>query len=79
MVSGLGAELVEVDQVADRVNHGEEEGGEGADLVELDGGVERGVLVERDLLQLGDQVPAQQGALVLGWMLHLQTVRRRRQ
>ena len=57
MLDGLGADVVEVDQVADGVEDGEEEGGHGADLVEHDVRVQRDVLVEPSLLQLGDQVP----------------------
>ena len=38
------------------MHHGEEEGGAGTDLVELEVGVEGDVLVEGELLQLGDQI-----------------------
>ena len=58
MCHWLCGDVVEVDQVADGVEDGEEEGGAGADLVELDVGVQRDVLVQRHLLHLGYQVPA---------------------
>jgi hypothetical protein len=38
------------------MHHGEEEGGAGADFVELEVGVEGDVLVKGELLQLGDQI-----------------------
>ena len=57
MCHWLCGDVVEVDQVADGVEDGEEEGGAGADLVELDVRVERDVLVQRVLLHLRDQVP----------------------
>ena len=50
----LGGDVVEVDEVADGVDGGEEQGGAGADLVELEAGVEGDVLVEGVLFQLGD-------------------------
>ena len=46
MCHWLCGDVVEVDQVADGVEDGEEEGGAGADLVELDVGVKRDVLVQ---------------------------------
>ena len=52
----LGGDVVEVDEVADGVDGGEEQGGAGADLVELQAGVERDVLVQRHLLHPGHQV-----------------------
>ena len=45
------------------VQRGEEESREGADLVELEVGVQRDVLVQRTLLHLRDQVAAPSGAL----------------
>ena len=57
MCHWLCGDMVEVDQVADGVEDGEEERGAGADLVELDVRVERDVLVQRVLLHLRDQVP----------------------
>ena len=56
MCHWLCGDVVEVDQVADGVEDGEEEGGAGADLVELEAGVEGDVLVQGQLLHLGDQV-----------------------
>ena len=56
VVGRLGAQVVEVDHVGHRVDQREEQGGHGADLVELKVGVEGNVLVEAHLLQLGDQV-----------------------
>ena len=50
----LGGDVVEVDEVADGVDGGEEQGGAGADLVELEAGVEGDVLVEGVLFELGD-------------------------
>ena len=46
MLGRLGGDVVEVDEVADGVDGGEEQGGAGADLVELEAGVEGDVLVE---------------------------------
>ena len=45
------------------VERGEEESREGADLVELEVGVQRDVLVQRTLLHLRDQVAAPSGVL----------------
>ena len=56
MVSWLGAQVVEVDHVGHGVHQREEERGEGADLVELEVGVEGDVLVQGHRLQLRDQV-----------------------
>ena len=56
MVSWLGAKVVEVDHVGHGVHQREEERGEGADLVELEVGVEGDVLVQGHRLQLRDQV-----------------------
>ena len=56
VVCWLGAQLVEVHHVGDGVDQGEEEGRAGADLVELEAGVQGDVLVQGQLLHLGDQV-----------------------
>ena len=58
MCHRLCRNVVEVDQVSHCVQNGEKEGGAGADLVELNVGVQGDVLVQRHLLHLGDQVPA---------------------
>ena len=50
--------MIEVGEMTDGVEDGEEEGSAGHNLVEDDVGVEGDVLVEGPLLHLGDQVPA---------------------
>ncbi|CAN7998629.1 unnamed protein product, partial [Ixodes pacificus] len=54
----LSRNVVEVDVMPDAPLTAEEERGEGDDLVELDVRVERDVLLERELSDLGDQVAA---------------------
>ena len=54
----LGAQVVEVDQVSHGVNQREEQGSPGTDLVELQAGVQRDVLVHRHLLHPRHQVLA---------------------
>nr|CAD7199333.1 unnamed protein product [Timema douglasi] len=54
---GLGADVVEVDDVPHRVQQGKEESSARRDLVELDVGVQGDVLLHGELLQLGQQVP----------------------
>ena len=49
--------MIEVGEMADGVQDGEEEGSAGHDLVEDDVGVHGDVLVKGPLLHLGDQVP----------------------
>ena len=58
MVSWLGSQVVEVDQVRHRVDQGEEQGGPGTNLVELQAGVQGDVLVQRHLLHPRHQVLA---------------------
>ena len=53
-MSGLGAEMIEVDHVGDGVDNGEEQGGDGTDFVELKMRVEWNVLVKWHLLQFRD-------------------------
>lgn len=48
--------VVEVDDVTDRVEKREEARGAGDDLVELDVSVERNVLLDGELLELGEEV-----------------------
>lgn len=55
---GLGRDVVEVDDVADRVEDREEARRAGDDLVELDVRVEGDVLLGRELLELGQGVAA---------------------
>ena len=58
MVGRLGAQVVEVDQVRYGVDQREEQRRPGADLVELEAGVQRDVLVQRHLLHPRHQVLA---------------------
>ena len=58
MLQRLSGDMVEVGEMTNSVEDGEEESGAGHDLVEDDVGVEGDVLVEGPLLHLGDQVPA---------------------
>ncbi|KAJ8868063.1 hypothetical protein PR048_031872 [Dryococelus australis] len=58
MLQWLRAHVVEVDDVAHSVEQREEEGGASGDLVELYVGVQRYVLLDRELLQLGEQQQA---------------------
>ena len=55
VLNRLRCHVVEVDQVPNRVDCGEEEGGASADLVELQARVQRDVLMERVLLELGEE------------------------
>lgn len=48
--------MVEVDDVANGVQQREEQRRAGSDLVELDVGVQRDVLLDGELFQLGDEV-----------------------
>ena len=58
MFQRLSRDMIEVGEMTDGVEDGEEEGSAGHNLVEDDVGVEGDVLVEGPLLHLGDQVPA---------------------
>lgn len=53
---GLRGHVVEVNDVANGVQQREEQRRAGSDLVELDVGVQRDVLLDRELFQLGDKV-----------------------
>ena len=54
----LGGHVIKVGQMSRRVQHGEEEGRAGADLVKLKMAVQRNVLMQRMFFHLCDQVPA---------------------
>ena len=58
MLQWLGGDMIEVCQMTHSVQHREEEGCAGHDLVEDEVGVQGDILVEGPLLHLGDQVPA---------------------
>ena len=53
---GLRRHVVKVDDVADRVEHREKEGRQGADLVERNVGVERDELLDGELFEFGERV-----------------------
>ena len=57
MFNGLRGNVIEIDDMADGVHEREEEGRQGADLVKLNVGVQRDVLLNGKLLQLGQEVP----------------------
>ena len=56
MFHRLSGHVVEVDDVSDRVQEREEEGRQGADLVELDVGVQRDVLLDGVFFEFGQKV-----------------------
>ncbi len=57
VVDRLSGNVVEVDNVTNGVEEGEEEGRAGHDLMELDVGVEGDVLLDWKVLQLRQEVP----------------------
>ena len=61
----LSGDVVEVDEVADRVDSGEEEGGARADLVELEARVQRDVLRITIMVMLWNWIPV--GYTVFIW------------
>ena len=62
----LSGDVVEVDEVADGVDGGEEEGGARADLVELEARVQRDVLRITIMVMLWNWIPV--GYTVFIWL-----------